>query len=107
MPRAQGSSTMSCSRLDNEDLLFEPGDSLDPHVEKCGDCRERLLEYQQIAHWIAVGKTAIRVPPDWKRRTIARVHTTQTRRRRRILGVSACTVMVGAAAVLLVTCPHP
>ncbi|TMQ05449.1 MAG: hypothetical protein E6J91_40525 [Deltaproteobacteria bacterium] len=56
---------MSCRRLESENLLSELGDALDPHVEQCDDCRERLQGYQ--------GTTTHRLPPDWKQRTLARI----------------------------------
>ena len=64
---------MSCDRLEREKLLSELGDVLDPHVEQCDDCRERLRGYEHIMRWIAEGTTARRLPPDWKQRTLARI----------------------------------
>jgi hypothetical protein len=91
---------MTCRRLEDDDLLAELGDTLDPHVEQCADCREHLRGYQQIARWLAEARTANALPADWKRRTLARVHATPLRRRRRIFLASAAGVSVAAAAAV-------
>jgi hypothetical protein len=91
---------MNCHRLEDDHLLadltctpdarVEPceddreqlrGDQqitrLDEHVEQCEDCRERLRGYQEIARWISQERTAHRLPPDWKRRMLARIDAIQ------------------------------
>src|SRR5215467_9288707 len=52
------------SDVENAVLLSELHGTVDPHD---------LRSYRQIARWIADGRIAPRLPPNWKQRTLARV----------------------------------
>jgi hypothetical protein len=75
---------MSCSRLERENLLSELGGALDPHIEQCEDCRERVRGYEQIMRWIAEGRTAHLLPPTWKQRTLERIDEVSRAARNRV-----------------------
>jgi hypothetical protein len=70
---------MTCRRIEDSDLLGEPGEALDSHVEQCPDCSERAHGYRRIAGWLADGKTSHRPPADWRSRTLAHVLAANTR----------------------------
>lgn len=64
---------MSCSHLEDSDVLADLEETSDSHVEHCADCHGRLHAFRQIAQLIADGETAHSLPGDWKQRTLERI----------------------------------
>jgi hypothetical protein len=87
-------------------MLAELGGTLDPHVEHCPDCSERLRGYRTIAGLIAHGATVRRAPPSWAQRTLARLDAAPRRRRVRVALRSAMLAAAAAAIVLVVLWHH-
>ena len=63
---------MTCPCIDDA-VLGDLGEAWDAHTEQCPECRAYVRDCQRIARLIATGVTAHRPPPDWHRRTLARV----------------------------------
>jgi len=95
---------MTCERLERDDLLGHLGEEMDPHVEQCHVCRATAYGYARLAAALAQESTRP-LPPGWKDRTLARIQSERTARRRRH-AISAGMSLAAAAALLLVVAKH-
>ncbi len=91
---------MTCERLERDDLLGHLGEEMDPHVEQCHVCRATAYGYARLAAALAHESTRP-LPPGWKDRTLARIQSERTARRRRHT-ISAGMSVAAAAALILV-----
>lgn len=91
---------MTCERLERDDLLGHLGEEMDPHVEQCHVCRATAYGYARLAAALAQESTRP-LPPGWKERTLARIQSERTARRRRH-AISAGMSLAAAAALILV-----
>ena len=91
---------MTCERLERDDLLGHLGEEMDPHVEQCHVCRATAYGYARLAAALAQESTRP-LPPGWKDRTLARIQSERTARRRRH-ALSAGMSLAAAAALILI-----
>ena len=91
---------MTCERLERDDLLGHLGEEMDPHVEQCHVCRATAYGYARLAAALAQESTRP-LPPGWKERTLARIQSERTARRRRH-ALSAGMSLAAAAALILI-----
>jgi len=89
---------MTCDRLEQGDLLGHLGETMDPHVHECGDCRARAGQYARLAATLAQ-ESDRPLPDDWKRRALERLHRERAGRKR--AGRKRRTALTGGLAVAL------
>ena len=92
---------MTCERLERDDLLGHLGEEMDPHVEQCHVCRATAYGYARLAAALAQESTRP-LPPGWKDRTLARIQSERTARRRRHALSAGMSVAAAAALILIV-----
>jgi hypothetical protein len=63
---------VTCDRLEREDMLAYLGETMDPHVEACPDCRARRAVYDKIRAALA-SESERPVPAEWMEQTRARL----------------------------------
>jgi hypothetical protein len=93
---------MTCDRLEQGDLLGNLGETMDPHVQECGDCRARAGHYARLAATLAQ-ESDRPLPDDWKRRALERLRRERAARRRRTALTGSLAAAVTVAVILLAT----
>jgi hypothetical protein len=93
---------MTCDRLEHGDLLGHLGETMDPHVQECGDCRARAGQYARLAASLAL-ESDRPLPDDWKQRALERLRRERTGRKRRTALTGGLAAALTVAVVVFAT----